>query len=91
MKSACAFISYCIKSGCSKRKNLLNGKFQEMGNVQIICPKFRPRILNLPLVIYNYGYRFQTSMIVVGLKYLISTIHIEFKVNFQKSTTILDF
>ena len=59
--------------------------------MQILCPKFKPRIVNLPLVIYNYGYRFQTSMIVVDLKFSISMIHIEFKANFQKSTTVLDF
>ena len=82
MKSACAFISYCVKSGCSKRKNLLNGKFQEMDSMQILCPKFRPCIVNLLLVMYNYGYRFQTSMTVVDLKFSISTIHIEFKANF---------
>ena len=59
--------------------------------MQILCPKFRPHIVNLPLVMYNYDYRFQTSMIVVDLKFSICTIHLEFKENFKKSTTILDF
>ena len=41
MKSACAFISYCEKSGCSKRKNLLK-LWQILGNGQYA--NFMPKV-----------------------------------------------